>query len=157
MKSISAAPVRRLLVLLGLGLLAGCSNPQEDVRITLCKGMVVSELGGADAVDWKKSTAEPRGYDHAVVRLEYSNAGKSGQAACYYAYDAPEENAMTQANPLSAYATYPYKMTLNGQDLSKAGIAQAVKNAMLMQGAEFAEQIKKTGGEITDRVKKTFE
>lgn len=131
------------LLVAGLGI-SGCSNPREDVRITLCKDMVHTQLAGAQPITWTAVSAEARGYEHAEVRLRFTAGGKDGEAACYYDYDAREETAITVSDPLAAYATSPSKMVLNGQTLSRSALAQAVKAGMLKQGREFVDQVKKT-------------
>jgi hypothetical protein len=117
---------------------AGCSgSPGEDVRITLCKDMVSTRLGGSQTVAWQDARAETRGHEHAAVRLRFSAAGGDGNAACYYKYNAVEDTALTLSDPLSAYSTSPYEMTLNGKTLSRSELAQAIKQAMLKQGREL--------------------
>lgn len=131
-------------ILLAMGLtLSGCSSPREDVRIALCKDMVQTQLAGAQPIAWTAVSTEPRGYEHAAVRLRFSAGGKDGEAACYYDYVAREETAFTVSDPLAAYATSPSRMVLNGQTLSQSALAQAVKEAMLKQGRELVDQVKK--------------
>jgi hypothetical protein len=127
----------------GLGI-SGCSNPREDVRVTLCKDMVQTQSAGAQPINWTAVSAEARGYEHAEVRLRFTAGGKDGEAACYYDYDAVDQTAITMSDPLAAYATSPSKMVLNGQALSRSALAQAVKAAMLKQGRELVDQVKKS-------------
>lgn len=130
------------LLVAGLGI-SGCSNPREDVRITLCKDMVQTQLAGAQPINWTGVSAAARGYEHAEVRLRFTAGGKDGEATCYYDYDAVDQTAITMSDPLAAYATSPSKMVLNGQTLSPSALAQAVKAAMLKQGRELVDQVKK--------------
>ena len=123
--------------------LSGCSNPREDVRITLCKDMVQTQLAGSQPITWTAVSTETRGYEHAAVRLRFSIGGKGGEAACYYNYVAVEETGITVSDPLAAYATSPSKMVLNGQTLSQSALAKGVKEAMLKQGRELVDEVKK--------------
>lgn len=143
MKISSTLSPASLAGLLGLTLLAaGCSNMQEDVRLTLCKDMVISRLGTSQPVTWEGNATELRGYEDASIRVEFSAGGRDGQAVCYYRYNAVEDTALTLSDPLSAYSTSPSKMTLNGQTLSKSELARAVKDAMLKQGRELVDKAK---------------
>lgn len=131
------------LLMTGLAL-SGCSSPREDVRITLCKDMVLTQLAASQPIAWTAVSTQTRGYEHAEVRLRFTAAGKDGEAACYYDYDAVEETAITVSDPLAAYAASPSKMVLNGQTLPQSALAQAVKDAMLKQGRELIDAVKKT-------------
>jgi hypothetical protein len=115
----------------------GCSGPGEDVRVTLCKDMVSTRLGPAQSPTWTDVRTETRGYEHAAVRLRFSTGAGDGEASCFYDYNAVEDTALALADPLSAYATSPSKMTLNGETLSKSQLADAVKKAMLKQGRDL--------------------
>lgn len=139
----SFAPVR-LAGLLGLGLwIAGCSNPQEDVRVTLCKDMVVSLLGASQNVTWQETSTQVRGRESAAIRVNYAGPGGNGQAICHYRYDAVDDTALALSDPLSAFSTSPSNMTLNGRTLSRPELAEAVKAAMLKQGGELVDRLKK--------------
>ena len=122
---------------------AGCSDSREDVRVTLCKDMVITQLAPAQSVTWKEAKTETRGYEYAAAKLQFSTPSGEGQAVCYYNYNTVDETALTISDPLSAYSTSPFKMTLNGETLSRPALAQAIKNAMLKQGREFLDYFKK--------------
>jgi hypothetical protein len=133
-----------LVFLASLLVVAGCSNPHEDVRVTLCKHMVLTQIDqGASALTWTGIETETRGHEYAAVRLRFSASDRSGEAACYYNYDAVDETALTVANPIAAYSTSPSRMSLNGRTLSKSALAQAVKKAMLKQGKDLVERARK--------------
>lgn len=141
--SYNYAPVR-FASLLGLGLwIAGCSNPQEDVRVTLCKDMVVSVLGASQSVTWQETSTQVRGRESAAIRVDYAAPGGNGQAICHYRYDAVDDTALALSDPLSAFSTSPSKMTLNGRTLTRPELAEAVKAAMLKQGGELVDRLKK--------------
>jgi hypothetical protein len=76
------------------------------------------------------------------VNLAFQTAGNSQpwQVRCRFDYNAPEDTALTLANPSSAYATSPSAMQVNGRTLSRAELAEAVKQAMLDQGRDLIER-----------------
>lgn len=144
MKHDSAFFPPSLIAPLALALLiAGCSNPREDVRVRLCKDMVSIRLGSSQPITWKGSTTDLRGHEDAAIRVGFSSGDKDGHAFCYYRYDAVDDTALTLSDPLSSFSTSPSKMVLNGQTLSRAELAQTVKDAMLRQGGDFVDQVKK--------------
>ncbi len=118
--------------------LAGCSNPREDVRLTLCKDMVATELGSVPS--WQGSEVQIQGYQGAAVTVRFATADGDRRATCYYEYDALDDTALTLANPIEAYATSPSKMTLDGRTLTGPDLARAVKRAMQKQGREFVDR-----------------
>ncbi len=120
----------------------GCSNPREDVRLTLCKDMVTVELGMEPS--WQGSQTQTQGREGAVVTVHFAGASGDQQAACYYKYDAVEDTALTLANPIEAYSTSPSKMVLNGRTLTGAELAQVVKRAMQKQGRAFVDRARET-------------
>jgi hypothetical protein len=137
----------RLLPFVSLLVLAGCANPREDVRVTLCKDMISTQLGAGDSLEWRAVETKTRGREYAMVRVRFSGPRGDGEASCYYDYDAVDDTALTLSDPLSAYSTSPSKMTLNGQTLSRPALARAVKEAMLKQGQGLMNGIKRTIGQ----------
>lgn len=122
-------------------LIAGCSNPREDVRVTLCKDIVSIQAGSSATV--LGTDTQTKGHQHAAVRVRFSAQGRESQAICYYDYDAVEDTALHLSDPLSAYATSPFEVVIDGQKLSRPALAEAVKQAMLKQGREFVDRAKK--------------
>jgi hypothetical protein len=47
------------------------------------------------------------------------------------------------SDPLSGFATSPSEAVIDGRKLSRSGLAEAVKQAMLKQGGEFVDRAKK--------------
>ncbi len=121
---------------------AGCSNPREDVRLTLCKDMVTVELGTEPT--WQGSDVQIRGYEGAVVTVRFASGDGDGRASCHYKYNAVEDTAITLANPIAAYATSPSKMVLNGRTLTGPSLARTVGRAMQKQGREFVDRARET-------------
>lgn len=123
--------------------LLACSDPREDVRLTLCKDMVAVELGAAPS--WQGSEVQIRGYQGATLRVRFATEdGGVGQAACEYEYDAVDDTALTLVNPIEAYSTSPAKMTLDGRTLVGPELARAVKRAMQKQGRDFVDRARET-------------
>jgi hypothetical protein len=159
---IKPLPVRLLLLPGIAALLAACSGPMEDPRVTFCKGLtmaLVSEGGaGEPAIEWTGGENSFKYPEYAITALVYrlTTAGgeqRSGRSACYYAYEALDDTAQTLADPLSAHATLPFAMTLNGRMLSDAELVAArsaeqkrlgmALGGALEQGArDMAEQIR---------------
>lgn len=128
------------VALIAAGAAVGCSNPREDVRLTLCKDMVAVELGTVPT--WQGSEVQTRGYNGAVVTVRFADAGGDKRADCFYKYDAKDDTALTLANPIEAYSTSPSKMILDGRTLEGRDLARAVKRAMEKQGREFVDRAK---------------
>lgn len=136
-------------ILIGSGLLAGCSNPGEDVRIRLCKDLVAVQLG-ADQLQWRQVSTKTPGYEDAIVNLRWSGAGgdeSAGSATCAYPYTAVDDTAQQLAQPLSAYATSPSKVVINGNTLSGQALANAIGQAMQRQGRELIDAAGKAIGQ----------
>ncbi len=129
------------LVLIATGL-TGCSNPREDVRLSLCKDMVTGQLGAEPA--WQGNEIQIRGYEDAVISIRFTNHASAGQAECAYKHAKGEDTAITLANPLEAYAISPSRMTLDGRTLTGSELAQAVQIALGKQGREFLGRAKET-------------
>lgn len=136
MKTYAKSPSAHVLVALVAALgTAGCTDSREDVRLTLCKDLVITQIAPSSSVTWIDAKTETRGYEYAAARLKFSTQSGEGQAVCYYKYNAVDDTALTLSDPLSAYSTSPYEMNLNGTTLSRPALAEAIKKAMLMQGS----------------------
>jgi hypothetical protein len=134
-------PAKSLLTLFAAGLLvSACSSPREDVRITLCKDIVLTQSGSGTAI--QNADAQTKGYEHAAVRVWFSSQGRDAQAACYFDYNAVDDTALHLSDPLSAYSTSPFEVVIDGQKLSRAELAGAIKQAMVKQGRELLDRAK---------------
>jgi hypothetical protein len=123
---------------LGIALLASCSGGGgEDVRVTLCKDLVKVNLGFTP--NWTQVRTQTPGYRDAVVHLAWSGPQADGAARCSYRYNAVEDTAQQLADPLSAYATSPSQVVINGQTLSGSALARAVADAMKHQGKQLLD------------------
>jgi hypothetical protein len=123
---------------IGLGIIvcltSACGPSGEDVRVSYCKRLLVSQLPsvGLSAAGhrWIAADADPRGYEHLRVALRMEASNAQGEmtpvhGVCFYDYDAVEDTGMTLADPLAAYSTSPSRMTVNGKALSRKRLARA--------------------------------
>ena len=60
---------------------------------------------------------------------------------------------MTHSNPLSAYSTLPYRMTLKGQSVPQPVLAEAVKTEQKRMGQAVVDSVKKAGQDAVQYVK----
>lgn len=153
---------RKSALLLGASLFAGCSGQQEDVRLTFCKDLITTRLESPRAVEWKGSENEIRRPEYAKISVtfeaQYQDAGIAPmEAACFYQYAASEDDAMTHSDPLSAYATVPYKMTMNGESVAKRDLHEAVKTAALNQGKELVDRVQKGVADASKHIREELE
>lgn len=136
----------RIGLLMVFVIVAGCSSPGEDVRVILCKDIAAGTLDPRpQSVNWSDaSTNLRRAEDLAVtVKAEAILADGRSQpltATCLYRHDAVDETALTIANPMAAYSTSPYRLTVNGRAVGGRQLAEVIKQAMLRQGRAFLER-----------------
>lgn len=127
--------------------LAGCSGPGEDVRTTLCKGVTGALLDTTQPLDWRGESNKTGRWVDLEMTLTFEDpatAPRPRQVVCVYEYRSPvEENIITDTQPLSVYATRPYRVTLDGATISDAALNQAINNSILRQGKEFADKVQK--------------
>jgi len=128
--------------------LASCSGTGEDVRVTLCKDLVRVLLERPGGIQWRRADNEMRRLEYLAVRLSFDAGGEGGaqeamQARCFYRHDAVEDTALALSDPMSSYATSPYRMTLNGREVGRSALAEAVKQAMLKQGRELLDRVQR--------------
>ncbi len=128
-----------------LNLLNSCAGPGEDVRVTLCKDLVVALMDGRHAVQWVDSNSEARGREGLFVRLRFAVDDGADQAVvrratCLYRYNAVDDTALTLSDPMSAYSTSPYEMRLGERRIRNPELADAIKQAMIGQGRQLIER-----------------
>jgi hypothetical protein len=126
-------------------LLSGCSGKTEDVRIVLCKEVTDRLLADMRPIAWTANSQRINRPAFAVIQLEFSTGkqqkGRSMTSECYFAYDTVEENVITHVDELSAYATLPYRMTIDGKEVPKQILQRAVSDEQIEGLAEFMEKI----------------
>jgi len=123
--------------------LSGCSGPGQDVRVSFCKDMVAAHLNALDSIWWTGQDSRIKRPEFARVDLRFQIGDSGGDdrlAACFYEYDTPDENAMTHADPLAAYATTPYRMMVDGRDVPEAEINRLITDVGLLQADEFLKR-----------------
>jgi len=111
------------------GMLAACSGPQEDPRVSFCRGLA-ADLTGVDVAQWRHAGSR-------IVEPEYAEVKVSaaGQAlSCFYEYEAVEPGAMEHATPLLAYATLPYRVRMGDRVLEGRELTAAVKGQQVSWG-----------------------
>ena len=118
-------------------LLTACSGSTEEVQLTLCKQLTGDLVfGDYQKSDWLSEDMKFKGYDDLEVIVRYKTQAGEGETRCYYAYEAIEDDAITLANPATAYSTYPSKVTQDGKRLDSRMWAQKINQIMLKQGKE---------------------
>ncbi len=148
--------------LLGGWLAMSCSNPGEDVRVTLCKDLAAGLLSDPPSLVWKDIGTEARRSEQLIVTLKFTAEDptdgrvKPMRAGCYYRYNAVDDTALTLADPMSAYSTSPYSVTLNDQTIGNPRLAEAIKQAMLKQGRAFLDRARQGIEEATETVRSQF-
>jgi hypothetical protein len=140
-------PTPLVVILLAAGpvVLTACSDAREDVRISFCKKLVLAQADSPDTVKWTAVKTDPRRSDGLTVTLEFEGGApgtnaRSRRATCEYRYDAPDETAATLADPLSAYATSPERMTIDGVAVARSALAKSVGDAAILQGKALIER-----------------
>ena len=131
-----------LVLALPMLYLSGCSGKTEDVRIVLCKEVTDRLLADMRPIEWTEISLRINRPAFAVIQLEFT-AGKQKamRSECYFAYDTVEENVITHVDELSAYATLPYRMTIDGQEVPKQILQKAVSDEQIEGLAEFMDKI----------------
>lgn len=148
------------VALLGAALVAlgGCSGPTEDLRVTFCKGLTESLNPDAKSVEWTGGENSFKYPEYAVTALVYTVEGsdgtrRTGRSACYYAYEALDDTAQTLADPLSAHATLPFAMTLDGRMLSDAELVAARGAEQKRQGMAIVNALGREASELAGQVR----
>ena len=139
-------------------LLSGCSGKTEDVRISLCRNLSTTLLSLQQPPTWLDQKTYIKRPSYAQITLNFqadSSMGKTinFKSACFYEYSVVEENVITHTDPLSAYSTLSYKMTLNGRNIPKKVINDATNAVVRKQGKEMLEKARKGFREAMGMIK----
>ena len=137
---------------------AGCSGPTEDVRVTLCKNLTQSLQPAAESIDWQGNDNSFRRPEYAITRLRFEVVDKAGTrramtSACHYAYEALEDTAAILADPIQAYATLPFAMTLDGRALPDAELLNLVNAEQRRQGRQVLDTLERGARDMADKVR----
>ena len=143
---------------LALGLVAGCSGPTEDVRVTLCKNLTGALQLSSQSIEWQSNENTFRRPEYAVTALRFDVIDKNGdrtamQSACHYAYEELEDTALNLANPIDAYATLPFAMTIDGRALSDAELLRLVNEEQKRQGRRIISTLEQGAQDMADKVR----
>ena len=139
-------------------LLSGCSGKTEDVRISLCRNLSTTLLSLQQPPQWLDQKTYIKRPAYAQITLDFKAESSMGKtinfkSVCYYQHAVYEENVITHTDPLSAYATLPYKMTLNGRNIPKRVINDATNAVVRKQGKEMLEKARKGFREAMGMIK----
>lgn len=133
--------VRLLLLLPAAMVLSACTGSDEDVRITFCKQLAIAQLDLPEDVVWGESSQQIKRPEYAIVTVRPERGGRT---SCWFEYDAAEETAETHVDPLSAYATLPYQVSVNGKVLGPRETLDAVNAEQRRLGRAAVEQLRQT-------------
>jgi hypothetical protein len=139
-------------------LLAGCSATGDDPRVAFCKNLVAAQLGNPAALEWTGGENTFKRPEFATTGLTYAvedtaGGSRDGSAACYFEYDAIEDTAQHLADPLSAYSTLPFAMTLDGRMLSDAELVAARTAEQKRQGMAVLGALEQGARDMADQVR----
>ena len=142
----------------GLSLLGACSGSREDVRVTFCKDLISAQQSDPDAIEWTGEENTFHRPEFAVTQLTFDVLERDGgrgsrRAACHYAYEALEDTAINLAYPFDAYATLPYKMTLDGVALSDAELLRMINAEQKRRGRQALQKLQKGVEDLADKVR----
>ena len=141
-----------LLLASSVLVLQACSGTGEDPRISLCRNLA-ADLTGGQATQWRGEGNRFVRPSYAVVDIA-SDGGDT--AACFYAYDAVEDTS-SAVNPLSAYATLPYQMEINGVPVAEPTLDTAVKVQQKQLPRKVLEEARKSVEMLDQGMRKTLE
>lgn len=156
MKSIKM-PIKSSLLMASV-LLAACSGPSEDVRVSFCKNISAAYAGASDNIEWKGNENTFRRPEYAIAALQFDVIDRDGQRSamqteCYFAFDAVEDTAQHLADPFSAYATLPFAMKVDGRALSDGELVR-LRNAEQVRLGRAAISTLETGArDLADKVR----
>ncbi|QYZ66323.1 MAG: hypothetical protein HPY30_10150 [Gammaproteobacteria bacterium (ex Lamellibrachia satsuma)] len=136
--------------------ITGCSGSQEDVRVTFCKDLSSSLLYSQGDVIWSEGEHKFKRPEYAVVNIQTESADGLTKSACYYKYDAVEDNAMGLSDPFSSYATLPYEVTLNGETVRPSALKNAINAVVTMQSDGVVQDVKKQAEETARQLKNSL-
>ena len=139
---------RLVLVAVACVSTVSCSGKTEDVRINLCREMTGRILDSMQPVTWHSQETEIRKAGDAVIRLALSVTRENGDetritSACFFEHNLPEESALDHVNPLAAFSTVPYTMTINDKTVPKDVFSQTLRDEQLEPFRNFAESVRK--------------
>ena len=138
--------------------LSGCSGPSEDVRVSLCKNLSQALQPAGHKIEWTGGENKFRRPEYAITGLRYEVIDAGGRrasmrSACHYEHESLDDSVRDLANPLSAYATLPYKMTVNGEALSEAKLLALVNAEQRRLGRAVVDELRQGAKDAADAVR----
>jgi len=126
---------------------AGCTGKTEDVRIKLCREVTARLLDSMQPLEWKSQSAGPRREGDAAVRLGLTvgggeNANRLVTSACFFKKTVNEESALDHADPMAAFATVPYAMTIDDTPVPAELMHRAVTDEQIEGFREFFDRLR---------------
>jgi hypothetical protein len=126
--------------------------------VTLCKNLTAALTVDAGSIEWKDNKNTFHRPEYAVTALTFEAADSSGdrktmQSACHYAYEALDDTAVTLADPISAYANLPFRMTFNGRQLSDAELLQRINAEQKRLGRKAVATLQQGARDMADKVR----
>jgi len=136
----------------------GCSGPTEDVRVTLCKNLTSAMQLSSESIEWKGNENTFRRPEYAITSLSFDVVDRDGgrtakRPACHYAYEELEDTALNLANPMDAYATLPFAMTIDDRTLSNAELLSMVNEEQKRQGRQAVATLEKGARDMAEKVR----
>lgn len=147
-----------IILLTAIHFTSGCSGSREDVRVTLCKDLTMALADSQQTLIWKGNENTFRRPEYVAVKVLFEvPETATGEAVCFYAYETPEEDAMTHSQPLSAYSTLPYKMVLNGEPVAMSVLSDGVKTQQRKLGGKFVDSLRQGADQAATQLKHSVE
>lgn len=137
--------------IVGSTMLTSCSG-SEDPRVSFCRSLAINLTQSSSEVVWQSQ-------GHDIVRPEYAAvkmAAGEQRVVCYYEYEAVEESAIDHVDELDAYATLPYKVTINDAEVDKTKLAAAVKAEQIAALKATGEKVQQGFNAFIDKIKQLF-
>lgn len=128
--------------------LSGCTKT-DDVRLVLCKEVTERLLDSMRPIEWQGNSHRIVRPEYAVIHLDFfinkaDWEGRTVTSECYFEYDTIEENVITHVDELSAYSTLPYRMTIQGKEVPKLIMQQAVSQEQIEGLNAFMDKVVET-------------
>lgn len=146
-------------LLLGMSaLLAACSGPSEDVRVSFCKNITKAAVPSAQSIEWKSNDNTFRRPEYAIAALTFDATDRDGKTTsmrseCFFEYDAIEDTAQHLADPFSAYSTLPFAMTLDGRALSDGELVRLRNGEQVRLGKAAIQALETNAKALADKVR----
>jgi hypothetical protein len=143
---------------LAAAMLAACSGPTEDVRVSFCKNIATALQPEGAEVTWGETNLAFQRPSHAVTQLSFDVTTADGTtrpvtAGCWYRWERREQLASAVANPIEEYETLPYAMTYEGERLSDEEVGQLVRAEQKRQGLAVIDRIEEGAKDVAEQVR----